>query len=139
MDLNIWSFVLSVMGLLLGFISAFAPLRTFSLRALKAGNESAERWMHRIEAQSDFYIEYPSALIAYIARSAILLIAIFGVAVLFLRTTSAVPLPIPEWGTVSLRFLVAMLFSNTMTGATMTVRQVLRRSKQRYAEKSSNG
>ena len=139
MDLNTWSFILSVVGLILGFVSSYAHIKNFSLRALKAGGDAAERWLQRSDAQADFYISYPSALIAHIAYRSIMLLAILAAGLLVLKPGSGSPLPIPEWTSATLRLALAFSFGHVMASLTETVGNVTRRAKKKNATKMADG
>ncbi len=139
MDLSVWSFVLSVAGLILGFVSAYAHIKRFSIRAIKAGGDAAERWLKRIDEEADFYVANPSALIAYIAFRAIILLAIFVIGALLLKPGGGSSLPVPEWASSVLRLGLAFAFGHVVASLTETVSNVSRRARRLRSAAGSDG
>jgi hypothetical protein len=139
MDLNLWSFVLSVVGLALGLVSAYPQLRNFAKRTLKISTEGLDRWMEHLYRQADFYIAYPSALIAYISQSVFILGILFWLGIALLAPDSKDKIVAPAWVLLSLQ-LVFMYFLGKLGGDLLnTVRLVVRRAKQCHAKVMDDG
>jgi len=139
MDLNGWSFVLSVIGLALGFVSAYPQLRDGTTRVIRIGADGANRMLLRLNAQADFFIAYPSALIAYVAKSAFILGAIFLFTVIFLRPGSPTQLPLPSWLQMSLALATTFAVGNIGGDLLNILRLVVSRAKRMHEGQSSVG
>jgi hypothetical protein len=75
MSSNSWSLLLSALGLVLGFISAYGQIKGFFVRFSRFGKESASQWWQRRGEKIQALATYPSALIAYLARSFMFILA----------------------------------------------------------------
>jgi|SRR6185312_2074784 hypothetical protein len=75
MTSNSWSLALSALGLLLGFISAYGQIKGFFIKFLRFGNESVLQWSRKRNDKIQALATYPSALIAYLARSFMFIVA----------------------------------------------------------------
>jgi hypothetical protein len=75
MTSNSWSLLLSVLGLLLGFISAYGQIKGFFIKFRRFGNESILQWSRKRNERILALATYPSALIAYLARSFMFILA----------------------------------------------------------------
>jgi hypothetical protein len=75
MSSNSWSLALSALGLVLGFISAYGQIKGFFIRFHRFSKESALQWSRKRSDKIQALATYPSALIAYLARSFMFLLA----------------------------------------------------------------
>lgn len=139
MDLNEWSFVLSIVGLVLGVVSAYPQLRGAARRALRFGADGANRLLSRLYAQADFYIAYPSALVAYIAKSTFILATVLWLSIQFLRPDSPTYLPFPSWLQLALSLGVTFTVGKIGGDLLNILRLVVHRAKQLHTEASSGG
>jgi hypothetical protein len=139
MNLNQWSFVLSVLGLALGLISAYPQLRGGAKRVLKIGTDGAIRLLNRLYSQADFFIAFPSALVAYIAKSLFMLVAIFITALLFLRSDSPTHLSLPPWLQLILSLVITFAIGKIGGDLLNVLRIIVKRAKQMHDEQSNDG
>ena len=69
---GIW---IGVAGFVLSFISAYAQIKGFFVRAFRSGTSAVKRWAEKDRQISEMYLEYPSSLVAYLGRSLALFFA----------------------------------------------------------------
>ena len=132
MNLELWSFVLSVVGVVLGVISAFAQLKSVSLKALRATGDALLRSSERRNARSDFFLASPSALIAFITYRVLGAIFLFAAGTAVFQYKALV-LDLPDSISLVVKFAMAGLCSNFLTSAFMVCWQVYRRAVSTYA------
>ena len=75
-DSNSWSLLLSVLGLVLGFISAYGQIKGFFQKLLHRSSASIAAWTKEQNERIDAMATHPSALVAYLARSAMYIFTI---------------------------------------------------------------
>ena len=75
---------ISLVSLALGILSAWQQIRSFLLRAAKFGSNAARSWALKESTLIDLYLERPSALVAYLGKSAVSIFLLF-IALLFIR------------------------------------------------------
>lgn len=136
MDLGAWSFVLSCVGVLLGLISAYARISYFTKKAAKALGGKAETWLEQKNAEADFFIQYPSALIAFSLRNALALVLIVVLGIKLLDSIRDGSNFFPPSFAPLVALLLAYLCTEAITGITSTNRHVLRRARQRFLSES---
>src|SRR5690554_2674228 len=69
------SLLLSVAGLILGFISAYGRIKGFFVGLFKRSGEALSKWRKLREDRIEVLATNPNALIAYIARSVLYIVA----------------------------------------------------------------
>ena len=94
MDSNSWPLLLSLLGLGLGFISAYGQIKGFFQRLLRRSSVSIAAWTKEQKERIDAMATHPSVLVAYLARSVMYIFTIvFALFMIphFLRNFGAVP------------------------------------------------
>lgn len=94
MDSNIWSLLLSLLGLGLGFISAYGQIKGFFQKLLRRSSASMAAWTKEQKERIDAMATHPSVLVAYLARSAMYIFTILFALIMIthlLRNFGAVP------------------------------------------------
>jgi len=66
MDSNTWSLLLSAAGLILGFVFAYAQIRSFFARLFSSSADAAKRWSRKRQARIEAFTTHPSALVAHV-------------------------------------------------------------------------
>jgi len=69
MDTNTWSLVLSLAGLVLGFVSAYGQIRSFTAKLFSFSADAAKRWAKRRSERIEVFASHPSALVAQVTST----------------------------------------------------------------------
>lgn len=91
-----WSLILSIAGLLLGFISAYGQIKGFFVRLFKTSGDAIVVWRKKRAEKVELRSTFPSALVAYIARSTLF---VAGTALVSFTASKLIEsnLPTLEW------------------------------------------
>ncbi len=128
MDLNTWSFALSVFGAALGIISAYARVKSLSVSAIKAAGKAAVRSSERDNALADMFLEQPSALIAYITYRVIAGVIVICLSIVFFSAGGPLSLHLPSSVSNVCQLLVAAVFANLITSPLLICWKVYRQA-----------
>ena len=139
MDLNQWSLLLSIVGVVLGVISAYPQLRGAAQSALKMGAAGVTRMMGRLYAEADFFIAFPSALIAYAIRAVLLMVAISWIGHELLHPASPARLELPTWLEFPTTLVFAFIFGKVGGDLVNVLMLVIRRAKRLHRQQAGGG
>jgi hypothetical protein len=88
MDSNTWSLILSLAGLVLGFVSAYGQIRNFTAKLFSFSADAAKRWAKRRNERIEIFASHPSALVAHVSSvglSVVFALLITGVGLSLLK------------------------------------------------------
>jgi len=126
-DLNLASFILSVLGFGLGLLQSWSQLKKFSTKLTEASGNYALRKLAQQNERADFYIKYPSALIAQVVRSLFALLFLYGIKVLYIDP-SIKACYASEPFLLIYRFAAAFAFAKVVADTVVICGQIRRRA-----------
>ena len=128
MTLDLFNTIVGVAGLILGFVASYKQIKAFAIRAMNLTGETAKRWLKKQDDLASFYLDYPSALTAYVIESCIRVLMLLFAAVLF-RSSVLAGFGLPAWLVSSLSFvpylLIGLVLGSVSSNCT-AIRQVAR-------------
>ena len=71
MSIETIGLVISIISLALGLLSSWQQIKSFLLRAIKCGSHAAKSWALKEQSLIKLYLDRPSALAAYLGKSAV--------------------------------------------------------------------
>ena len=121
------SLLISIAGLVLGFVAAYGQIKAFGMRIFRSSGEAAKRSFKKQDDLASFYLDNPSVFVAYIAKSFVLLfITFFGG--LILRPALALGVvSVPQWIANTLDFVapaIAGLIVGSITSNCSAVKHI---------------
>ena len=133
MDRETWSIVLSVVGLLLGILSAQAQLKSMARWALKAGGERARAWVKRMNDDADLYASNTSALVSFIVKRVLSVIFVLSLVIPLIAVLRGDTFTAPLWVRQVIMVLGAMWVGNDLAAVSQMVEMTLRKARSKHA------
>ncbi|MGY1459855.1 MULTISPECIES: hypothetical protein [unclassified Luteimonas] len=134
MDKDTWSIAISLVGLLLGLLSAHAQLKAVGRWALKATGERARAWMNRVQDDAELYANSASALVAYLVREAFALAFVLALSVAALLVLRGDTFTAPVWVRQGMLLLLMLWVGNKLADVSNMVDLTLRKARQTRRE-----